>query len=84
MVAATALALITHVRNWNEWHPLIAQHPEWHENAQHWQIPVGAAVAVLVVAQVGATYGFVRRRLRPHGAVDAPRPGLRPETKGAR
>jgi len=84
MIAATALALITHVRNWNEWHTLIAQHPEWHEGAQSWQIPVGAAVALLVVAAVVAAYGFVRRRLRPHRAEDAPRPGLRPETQGDR
>ncbi|NYI41803.1 hypothetical protein [Demequina lutea] len=64
MVAATVLALVVHIRNWSAWHTLIAQHPEWHESAQSWQIPVGGAVALLIVAEVVAGYGFLRRRTR--------------------
>jgi len=62
MIAATVLAFVTHIRNWNEWHTLIAQHPEWHESAQSWQTPVGGAVAVLIVAGIVVGYGFVHRR----------------------
>lgn len=64
MIAATVLALLVHIRNWTEWHSLISQHPEWGESAQSWQIPVGAAVAFLIVADVVAGYGFLRRRTR--------------------
>ncbi len=66
MIAATVLALVAHIRNWNEWHSLISQHPEWGESAQSWQIPVGGAVALLIVAEVIAAYGFLRRRLFTH------------------
>lgn len=64
MVAATVLAFVVHIRNWREWHTLIAQHPEWGASAQSWQIPVGGAVALLVVAEVVAAYVFLRRRTR--------------------
>jgi len=84
MIAATALALITHVSNWNEWHALIAQHPEWNESPDNSQVPVAVVVAALLVAAVVAAYVSVRRRLRPHGVVDSPQPGLSPETKGGR
>lgn len=62
MIAATALALVTHIQNWREWHTLVAQHPEWGESAQAWQSPVGGAVALLIAAEIVAGYGFVRRR----------------------
>lgn len=64
MVAATVLALVVHIRNWREWNTLVAQHPVWHASAQSWQIPVGGAVALLIVAEVVAGYGFLRRRTR--------------------
>ncbi len=63
MIAAAVLALVTHVRNWHEWHSLIAKHPEWGEIAQPWQVQVGGAVALLAVAEVVAAYGFLRRRM---------------------
>lgn len=64
MVAATVLALVVHIRNWREWNTLVAQHPVWHASAQSWQIPVGGAVALLIIAEVVAGYGFLRRRTR--------------------
>ena len=63
MIAAALLAVVTHVRNWHEWHSLVVQHPEWGESAQSWQIPVGGAVAFLAIAEVVAAYGFLRRRM---------------------
>lgn len=84
MIAATALALVTHIRNWQDWHTLITQHPEWHEDAEAWQIPVGAAVALLIVAQVVAMYGFLRRRSHRFAASSAQGPGLGQETEGDR
>ena len=62
MIATTVLALVTHIQNWREWQTLVAQHAEWGESAQAWQLPVGGAVALLIVAEVVAAYGFVRRR----------------------
>ncbi len=64
MVAATVLALVVHIRNWREWHTLVAQHPEWNASTESWQIPVGGAVALLIVAEVVAGYGLLRRRTR--------------------
>ena len=62
MVAATVLALVVHIRNWREWHTLITQNPEWHASTESWQIPVGGAVALLIVAGIVVGYGLLRRR----------------------
>lgn len=62
MVAATVIALVVHVRNWREWHTLMTQHPEWHASTESWQIPVGGAVALLIVAGIMVGLGLLRRR----------------------
>jgi hypothetical protein len=62
MIAASMLALVTHIRNWREWHTLVSQHPEWGESPQSWQIPVGGvAVAVIVSALVAGMILLLRR-----------------------
>jgi hypothetical protein len=63
MVAATVLALVVHIRNWREWRTLITQHPEWHASTESWQIPVGGAVSLLIVAGIVVGFRFLRRRM---------------------
>lgn len=62
MIAATVLALVTHIQNWREWHTLVAQHPEWGESAQASQIPVGGAVVLLMVSALVAAMILLPRR----------------------
>jgi hypothetical protein len=62
MIAASVLALVTHIRNWREWRTLVSQHPEWGESPQAWQIPVGGVVVALIVsASVAAMILLLRR-----------------------
>lgn len=64
MIAATGLALVMHIRNWREWHTLIAQHPEWGEGPQPGQIPVGTGVALVIILVIAALMGLLGRKRR--------------------
>lgn len=62
MIAATVVALVTHIQNWREWQTLVARHPDWGQGAQAWQVPAGVVMVALVVgALVAAMILLVRR-----------------------
>lgn len=61
MLVATTVALWVHIRNWRDWHSVIAQHPEWGESPQQAQIPVGIGVALVIMVAIAVASVLVTR-----------------------